>query len=133
MSETTNTPAASHSQTSTSEESQELVAHGITAEHPVEREVPVESGYEGDYEPEATESDSGYNTGYAAAEARGILDGIAESLRTLAGREANDGAPVAIFPRGVDVLEVRMHISRDQDVDVNLRVAGPAQPSLAPA
>ena len=111
-----------------------MVAHSITAEHPVEREVPVESGYEGDYEPEATESDSEYNgVGHAAAEARGILDGIAESLRTLAGREASDGAPVAIFPRGVDVLEVRMHISRDQDVDVNLRVAGPAQPSLAPA
>lgn len=128
MSETTNTPAAAHSETSNSEESQELVAHA-----PVEREVPVESGYEGEYEPEATESDSGYNTGYAAAEARGILDGIAESLRTLAGREASDGAPVAIFPRGVDVLEVRMHISRDQDIDVNLRVAGPAQPSLAPA
>jgi hypothetical protein len=64
--------------------------------------------------------------GAAAAEARGILDGIAESLRTLAGREGHDGAPVAIFPRGVDVLEVRMHISREQDIDVNLRVAGPA-------
>jgi hypothetical protein len=68
--------------------------------------------------------------GVAAAEARGILDGIAESLRTLAGRQGHDGAPVAIFPRGVDVLEVRMHISRDQDVDVNLRVAGPAHPAL---
>jgi hypothetical protein len=68
--------------------------------------------------------------GTAAVEARGILDGIAESLRTLAGRQGHDGAPVAIFPRGVDVLEVRMHISRDQDVDVNLRVAGPGHPTL---
>jgi hypothetical protein len=68
--------------------------------------------------------------GVAAAEARGILDGIAESLRTLAGRQGHDGAPVAIFPRGVDVLEVRMHISREQDVDVNLRVAGPAHTTL---
>jgi hypothetical protein len=68
--------------------------------------------------------------GAAAAEARGILDGIAESLRTLAGRQGHDGAPVAIFPRGVDVLEVRMHISREQDVDVNLRVAGPAHTAL---
>jgi hypothetical protein len=125
-----------HSQASTSEEAQELVAHGMTAEHPIEREVQVESGYEGEYEPEAADSsDAEYDGvgGRAAAEARGILDGIAESLRTLAGRQASDGAPVAIFPRGVDVLEVRMHISRDQDVDVNLRVAGPAQPSLAPA
>jgi hypothetical protein len=71
-----------------------------------------------------------HENGVAAAEARGILDGIAESLRTLAGRQGHDGAPVAIFPRGVDVLEVRMHISRDQDVDVNLRVAGPAHTAL---
>jgi hypothetical protein len=69
------------------------------------------------------------SNGVAATEARGILDGIAESLRTLAGRNGHDGAPVAIFPRGVDVLEVRMHISRDQDVDLNLRVAGPAMTS----
>lgn len=74
---------------------------------------------------ERDERDANAN-GAAAAEARGILDGIAESLRTLAGRQGHDGAPVAIFPRGVDVLEVRMHISREQDVDVNLRVAGPA-------
>ena len=67
--------------------------------------------------------------GAAAAEARGILDGIAESLRTLAGRDGRDGASVAIFPRGVDVLEVRMHISREQDIDVNLRVAGPTHAS----
>jgi hypothetical protein len=67
--------------------------------------------------------------GAAAAEARGILDGIAESLRTLAGRDGRDGTNVAIFPRGVDVLEVRMHISREQDVDVNLRVAGPTHAS----
>jgi hypothetical protein len=135
MSDTSNTPEMQHSQTSTSEESQELVAHGITTEHPIEREVQIEGGYEGEYEPEAGESsDTEYDGvgGHAAVEARGILDGIAESLRTLAGRQASDGAPVAIFPRGVDVLEVRMHISRDQDVDVNLRVAGPAQPSLAP-
>lgn len=47
----------------------------------------------------------------AAADARGVLDGVAHSLRTLAGRDAMDGVSVAIFPRGVDLLEVRMHIS----------------------
>jgi hypothetical protein len=66
----------------------------------------------------------------AAAEARGLLEGIAESLRTLAGRQATDGTAVAIFPRGVDLLEVRMHVARDQAIDLNFRVAGPAQPSL---
>jgi len=61
----------------------------------------------------------------AAAEARGVLDGVAHSLRTLAGRDAMDGVSVVIFPRGVDLLEVRMHISRDRDIDLNFRVAGP--------
>jgi hypothetical protein len=68
--------------------------------------------------------------GPAAAEARGLLEGIAESLRTLAGRQGADGTAVAIFPRGVDLLEVRMHVARDQAIDLNFRVAGPAQPSL---
>lgn len=66
----------------------------------------------------------------AAAEARGLLEGIAESLRTLAGRQGADGTAVAIFPRGVDLLEVRMHVARDQAIDLNFRVAGPAQPAL---
>jgi hypothetical protein len=61
----------------------------------------------------------------AVAEARGLLEGIAESLRTLAGRQGVDGASVAIFPRGVDLLEVRMHVARDQAIDLNFRVAGP--------
>jgi hypothetical protein len=60
-----------------------------------------------------------------ATDARGVLDGVAHSLRTLAGRDAVDGPSVAIFPRGVDLLEVRMHISRDRDIDLNFRVAGP--------
>lgn len=70
-----------------------------------------------------TESES------SAADARGMLEGVAQSLRTLAGRDGADGAAVAIFPRGVDVLEVRMHISRDRDIDLNFRVAGPTGPS----
>jgi len=65
----------------------------------------------------------------SAADARGLLEGIALNLRALAGREGADGAPVAIFPRGVDLLEVRMHISRDRDIDLNFRVAGPTPPS----
>jgi hypothetical protein len=67
----------------------------------------------------------------AAAEARGLLEGIAESLRTLAGRQGVDGAAVAIFPRGVDLLEVRMHVARDQAIDLNFRVAGPSHPNLS--
>jgi hypothetical protein len=73
---------------------------------------------------------SSHAVGPAAAEARGLLEGIAESLRTLAGRQGTDGAAVAIFPRGVDLLEVRMHVARDQAIDLNFRVAGPAQASL---
>jgi hypothetical protein len=65
----------------------------------------------------------------SAADARGMLEGVAQSLRTLAGRDGAEGAAVAIFPRGVDVLEVRMHISRDRDIDLNFRVAGPTAPS----
>ncbi len=66
-----------------------------------------------------------------AADARGVLDGVAENLRTLAGHDKVDGVPVAMFPRGIELLEVRMHISRDRDIDLNLRVAGsaPASPS----
>jgi hypothetical protein len=64
----------------------------------------------------------------AAADARGMLEGVAQSLRTLAGREGADGASIAIFPRGVNLLEVRMHISRDRDIDLNFRVAGPTPP-----
>jgi|GEM_PF-3672839 hypothetical protein len=60
----------------------------------------------------------------SAGDARGMLEGVAQSLRTLAGRDTN-GEGIAIFPRGVDVLEVRMHISRDRDIDLNFRVAGP--------
>jgi hypothetical protein len=69
----------------------------------------------------------------AAAEARGLLEGIAESLRTLAGRPGQEGAQVAIFPRGVDLLEVRMHVARDQAIDLNFRVAGPSHPSTSHA
>ncbi len=64
----------------------------------------------------------------AAADARGMLEGVAQSLRTLAGREGADGASIAIFPRGVNLLEVRMHISRERDIDLNFRVAGPTPP-----
>jgi hypothetical protein len=64
----------------------------------------------------------------SAMEARGMLEGVAQSLRTLAGRDAS-GEGIAIFPRGVDVLEVRMHISRERDIDLNFRVAGPTVPS----
>jgi hypothetical protein len=60
----------------------------------------------------------------SAMEARGMLESVAQSLRTLAGRDTN-GEGIAIFPRGVDVLEVRMHISRERDIDLNFRVAGP--------
>jgi hypothetical protein len=66
----------------------------------------------------------------SAGDARGMLEGVAESLRTLAGRDAH-GEGIAIFPRGVDVLEVRMHISRDRDIDLNFRVAGPAVSSTS--
>jgi hypothetical protein len=66
----------------------------------------------------------------SAGDARGMLEGVAQSLRTLAGRDAK-GEGIAIFPRGVDVLEVRMHISRDRDIDLNFRVAGPAVSSAS--
>ncbi len=104
------------------EASHEAPAHDVHAHdgitHDVHAVVPADV-------PAPTNGVHTHADGSAAAEARGILDGIAESLRTLAGRDGHDGTSVAIFPRGVDVLEVRMHISRDQDVDVNLRVAGP--------
>lgn len=64
-----------------------------------------------------------------AADARGVLDGVAQNLRTLAGHDKHDGAPIAMFPRGIELLEVRMHISRDRDVDLNFRVTGSAPPS----
>jgi hypothetical protein len=64
-----------------------------------------------------------------AADARGVLDGVAQNLRTLAGHDKLDGVPVAMFPRGIDLLEVRMHISRDRDIDLNLRVTGSTPPS----
>jgi hypothetical protein len=100
--------------------SHEMSSHDVHAvpAHDVHAVVPADV-------PVPTNGAHTHADGTAAAEARGILDGIAESLRTLAGRDGHDGTSVAIFPRGVDVLEVRMHISRDQDVDVNLRVAGP--------
>jgi hypothetical protein len=66
----------------------------------------------------------------SAGDARGMLEGVAQSLRTLAGRDAN-GQGIAIFPHGVDVLEVRMHISRDRDIDLNFRVAGPTVPGTS--
>jgi hypothetical protein len=66
----------------------------------------------------------------SAMEARGMLEGVAQSLRTLAGRDAN-GEGIVVFPRGVDVLEVRMHISRERDIDLNFRVAGPTLPSTS--
>jgi hypothetical protein len=66
----------------------------------------------------------------SAGDARGMLEGVAQSLRTLAGRDAK-GEGIAIFPRGVDVLEVRMHISRDRDIDLNFRVAGPTVPGTS--
>jgi hypothetical protein len=66
----------------------------------------------------------------STGDARGMLEGVAQSLRTLAGRDVN-GDGIAIFPRGVDVLEVRMHISRDRDIDLNFRVAGPAVSSTS--
>ena len=66
----------------------------------------------------------------STGDARGMLEGVAQSLRTLAGRDAN-GQGIAIFPHGVDVLEVRMHISRDRDIDLNFRVAGPTVPGTA--
>jgi hypothetical protein len=66
----------------------------------------------------------------SAGDARGMLEGVAQSLRTLAGRDAH-GEGIAIFPRGVDVLEVRMHISRDRDIDLNFRVAGPTVPGAS--
>jgi hypothetical protein len=63
----------------------------------------------------------------ATSEARELLDGIAESLRTLGGSAATDGRAAPIFPRGVDLLEVRLHVSRERAIDLNFRVAGPAQ------
>jgi hypothetical protein len=58
------------------------------------------------------------------------LDGVAQNLKTLAGHDGVDGVPVAMFPRGIELLEVRMHISRDRDIDLNFRVAG-AAPSVS--
>ena len=66
----------------------------------------------------------------SAMEARGMLEGVAQSLRALAARDAN-GEGIVVFPRGVDVLEVRMHISRERDIDLNFRVAGPTLPSTS--
>ena len=64
-----------------------------------------------------------------AADARGVLDGVAQNLRTLAGHDKLGGVPVAMFPGGIELLEVRMHISRDRDIDLNLRVTGSTPPS----
>jgi hypothetical protein len=121
---------------------------GVSTRHPVSHEEPTSGGavptmtgngldtHVPAHAPQPANVASasptdGSVSGPAAAEARGLLEGIAESLRTLAGRQGTDGAAVAIFPRGVDLLEVRMHVSRDQAIDLNFRVAGPAQPNLS--